>query len=243
MMSPTAQGGRPRPLTDRHGLVEELLRSAERDSKGRLHRPDDRPAPDVPAPVRRPGHWTAGLVTDVTHMRRAVHQFDDLHFSVDALLTVAGEARQADTQLWGSEVKAGRSIDLVALAWRVDSLSPGAYNVSDTLQLVPVPTRGSGLPSPREFVIQDEFAAAPVILFAGGNLEAALAAHGVHGHRLLASRAAASLHTAWLTTVALGGYGCLFGGVVDAAVRAATGADGHRRSLVIGAALGLPGSA
>jgi hypothetical protein len=130
----------------------------------------------------------------------------------------------------------------VLAAWDVVGLAPGRYTVTPDLDLHPVPARADARPDarPREFVIQDEFAAAPAMVFAGGDLGAALAAHGLHGHRLLATRAAAALHTAWLVTVARGGEGCLFGGVVDAAVRAWAGADGHRRSLILGLALGYP---
>ena len=227
----------PAPLTDRSGLVRALLEQAVADSRARLGTAAAIPPPPV-TPGRR-ARWTPQIVAGVSHARRAVHQFDDLGYTADALLTVAGEARHADAELWAGEVGAGRAVELVALAWRVDGLTPGAYRVTSGLDLEPVVS--DRLPTPREFVIQHEFAAAPLMLLAGGDLAAALAAHGVHGHRLLAARAAAALHTAWLSTVALGGYGCLFGGVVDAAVRAGAGADGHRRSLVLGACLGLPG--
>jgi hypothetical protein len=231
----------PGCTTDRSTLVEDLLHRAVVDSRSRLGRRDGDDLRDVPRPDRRPEHWTPDLVAGVTHARRAVHQFDDLRCDLDQLLAVAGEARRADADLWGSEVAAGRPAELVALAWRVDGLPVGAYSVTPALDLAPVPAvPGARSITPREFVIQDEFAAAPVMLLAGGNLAAALAVHGVHGHRLLASRASTALHTSWLTAVALGGYGCLFGGVVDAAVRAWAGADGSRRSLVLGAALGFP---
>ena len=231
-----ASASAPTLITDRTALGPELLRGYRTDgaaaAPGRALRPPGR-QPSAPA-------WPRARVDQTIARRRAVHEFGDLDLRLDQLDDVVGQALAADRELWPTEVAAGLGVHLVLLAWRVPGLAAGAYAASpDGWSAVP-PLPGFAPPVPREFVIQREFAEAPALLLAGGDLGAGLRRHGLHGHRLLAVRAAAALHTAWLATVAGGGYGCFFGGVVDEAVRRYAGADGDRRSLVVGLALGFP---
>ena len=68
--------------------------------------------------------------------------------------------------------------------------------------------RVANLPDGRdaeELVMQREFADAPALLVITGNLAAALARHGSHGHRLLLTRAGAAGHAAWLAALRLAG--------------------------------------
>ena len=118
-------------VTDRSTLVEDLMQRAVVDSRGRLGTPYGDERAEGRRPERLPGRWTPNLVAGVTHARRAVHHFADLRCDVERLLAVAGEARHADADLWGGEARAGRPVELVALAWRVDGLPGGAYSANN----------------------------------------------------------------------------------------------------------------
>lgn len=233
----------PSPCFERTALVGELMREVRRSSAdlGRA----------LPAGTALPGQsaaggapWTPRKVLRVLGRRRAVHEFASLTCTADQLLRALAEGRSTDRALWPEDCR-DAPVELVVAAWRVADLPQGLYRLTADLDLRLLPARDgvTARPSARDFVIQAEFAETPAMVFAGGDLGAALRTYGQHGHRVLATRAAAALHTAWLTTVALGGHGCMFGGVVDAAVRDWAGADGHHRSLVVGAAFGyLPPS-
>lgn len=88
-----------------------------------------------------------------------------------------------------------------------------------------------------EMLMQLDLAAAPVLVLWHGDLDAALAAHGGSGYRLLLTRAGAAASTFLLHVQQNGGTGCLTDGLLPPLRHDVPPAG---RLALIGAAVGVP---
>lgn len=189
-------------------------------------------------PVALPPRQTAGLALEpVLQARVSMHVYGEGPLTLAETGTFLAAATAGDARDWGAERQAGADLDLVLLARHVTGLAPAMYQyVPRRHHLLPIghlPAAGAA-----ELVIQAEFARAPALLFAVGNLAAALERHGSHGHRQLLVRAGAVLHHAWLGALSLGLAGCIFAGLLPNALRDLAGTDGYTRMPLLALAVG-----
>ena len=210
-----------------------------------------RPPGPVAAGRRRPPH--RGPVTvlpapsaprsalgDVLPGRTAVRDYDRTPLAAADLSAVFAAADRMDARGWPGERAAGVDLELYCAAWRVTGVDTGLYRYRPGRSEL---CRVADLPDGREaeeLVMQREFAEAPALLVITGNLAAAVARHGSHGHRLLLTRAGAAGHAAWLAALRLGLVGTVFAGLLPSALRERAGADGYHRAALFAFAAGHP---
>jgi len=198
-------------------------------SAGAARKPAE-PAPaaaPVPLPAADP-EWTLSRALE---RRAAAYAYADAPVPAAKLHAVlrAG-ARDAEP-----------GVELHLFAWRVEGVAPGTYRFDPArgalvpLGPAPDPVRdGPGL------LLQAEFAGAAALVFAVGDLGAAVEAEGGAGHRRLLMRAGAALQRAWMHAAGSGLAGCIFAAFYRRAVHARLGVDGLTRVAAAALALGLP---
>lgn len=210
-----------------------------------------RPPAPVPAGLRRAPH-DGSLTTlpapaspraalhDVLPERSAIREYPPTPLSQADLSALFAAADRMDARGWAADRAAGVDLELYCAAWRVTGVSTGLYRyLPERSELC----RVANLPDGRdaeELVMQREFADAPALLVITGNLAAALARHGSHGHRLLLTRAGAAGHAAWLAALRLGLGGTVFAGLLPNVLRERAGADGYHRAALFAFAAGHP---
>lgn len=226
------------PSRDPVALTTEVLRRSRTDSWS--------PVAGAVAPVLAGAGLPAGLrrrpapgapVEEVLRSRVSVRHFAADPVGQDDLEAVLAAGAEVDRACWPGEWAAGNGLALVAVAWRVDDLAPGAYLLGDGLQRVgDVPTG----PAARRTVLQPEYADSPALCLVFGNLAAALERHGDHGYRQLLVRGGAAAHTGWLTALGRGLVGGVFAGFLADAARSFTGRSDATARQLLALALGRP---
>jgi hypothetical protein len=231
---------------DRLGLLGRLLTDTRLDAEAA-----GRPPAPVPAELRRApedGPLTAlpapaaprATLDDVLPVRAAVRDYAGTPLSGADLSAVFAAADRMDAGGWPAERAAGVDLELYCAAWRVTGVDTGLYRYQPRRSaLCRVASLPDG-PEAEELVMQQEFAQASALLVITGNLAAALARHGSHGHRLLLSRAGAAGHAAWLTALRLGLVGTVFAGLLPHVLRERAHADGYHRAALFAFAAGHP---
>jgi nitroreductase family protein len=210
-----------------------------------------RPPAPVAASLRRAPHDGApttlpapaaprAALHDVLPERTAIRDYDRTPLSGADLSALFAAADRMDTRGWAADRAAGVDLELYCAAWRVTGVDTGLYRYRPGRSEL---CRVADLPDGREaeeLVMQREFAEAPALLVITGNLAAAVARHGSHGHRLLLTRAGAAGHAAWLAALRLGLVGTVFAGLLPSALRERAGADGYHRAALFAFAAGHP---
>ena len=231
---------------DRLWLLDRLLTDTRLDAEAAV-----RPRTPVPAELRRApddGPLTAlpapssprGALDDVLLERTSVRDYAGTPLSAADLSALFAAADRMDADGWPGERDAGVDLELYCAAWRVTGVDTGLYRYLPGQSAL---CRVAGLPDgpeAEELVMQREFAQAAALLVITGNLAAALARHGSHGHRLLLTRAGAAGHAAWLTALRLGLVGTVFAGLLPHVLRERAGADGYHRAALFAFAAGHP---
>ncbi|MEV6847896.1 nitroreductase family protein [Actinoplanes sp. NPDC051411] len=227
-------------------MLNQLLADTRLDAEA-ARRP---PAP-VAAELRRPPH--RGPLTalpapssprsglhDVLPERTAVRDYAATPLSGADLSALFAAADRMDARGWPAERAAGVDLELYCAAWRVTGVDTGLYRYRpEQSELCRVANLPDG-PEAEELVMQEEFAKAAALVVITGNLAAALARHGSHGHRLLLARAGAAGHAAWLAALRLDLAGTVFAGLLPSVLRARAGADGYHRAALFAFAAGHP---
>ncbi|GIF12922.1 nitroreductase family protein [Actinoplanes teichomyceticus] len=240
------RSGEPDPAADRLRLLERLLSDTLLDAAAAA-----RPPAPVPAHLRRapddgpliglpePAAPHAAL-DDVLPGRSAAHEYAPTALTGAEVSALFAAADRMDARGWPAEREAGVDLELYCAAWRVTGVDTGLYRYRpERSGLCRVASLPDG-PQAEELVLQREFAQAAALLVITGNLAAALARHGSHGHRLLLSRAGAAGHAAWLTALRLDLVGTVFAGLLPHVLRERAGADGYHRAALFAFAVGHP---
>jgi hypothetical protein len=232
--------------SDRHALVDWLLADTQLNAEAA-----GRPRAPVPAYLRRApagGPLTAlpapasprAALADVLPGRTAVREYAQTPLTGPDLSAILAAADRMDASAWSGERAAGVDLEVYCAARRVTGVDPGFYRfLPQRSGLHRVASLPDG-PAAEDLVAQREFAQAPALLIIMGNLAAALARHGSHGHRLLLSRAGAAGHAAWLTALRLHLVGTVFTGLLPHVVWERAGVDGYHRAALFAFAAGHP---
>jgi Nitroreductase family len=179
------------------------------------------------------------LLDEALRQRAANRHFEDVPISLAAAATVLAAADRADLADWASERAANVPLILYLLAWRVEGLPSAIYrydgSAHELMKIGPTPTNAVD-----RLLRQPEFGSAAAFVEVAGNLAAALARHGSHGHRMLLVRAGAAAHRAWLAALSVGLAGCIFEGLLPIPFRAATGTNGYTSARLVSFAVGRP---
>jgi hypothetical protein len=201
-----------------------------------LRRPPHRgPLTTLPAPSS-----PRSALHDVLPGRTAVRDYAATPLSGADLSALFAAADRMDARGWPAERAAGVDLELYCAAWRVTGVDTGLYRYRpEGSELCRVANLPDG-PEAEELVMQEEFAKAAALVVITGNLAAALARHGSHGHRLLLSRAGAAGHAAWLAALRLDLAGTVFAGLLPSVLRERAGADGYHRAALFAFAAGHP---
>lgn len=227
-------------------LVDQLLADSQLDAEAAV-----RPRAPVPTHLRRApadGPLTALPVPaspranlgEVLPGRTAVRDYARSPLAGADLSAVLAAADRMDASAWSAERAAGVDLELYCAARRVSGVDPGFYRfVPQQSALHRVASLPDG-PQSADLAAQPEFAQAPALLVIMGNLAAALARHGSHGHRLLLSRAGAAGHAAWLTALRLHLVGTVFTGLLPHVIWERAGVDGYHRAALFAFAAGHP---
>jgi hypothetical protein len=197
--------------------------------------PHDGPLTRLPAPAA-----PRAALADVLPERTAVRDYAGTPVSGADLSALFAAADRMDARGWPAERAAGVDLELYCAAWRVTGVDTGLYRyLPEQSGLCRVADLPDG-PAAEELVMQREFAEAPALVVITGNLAAAVARHGSHGHRLLLARAGAAGHAAWLAALRLGLAGTVFAGLLPSVLRERAGADGYHRAALFAFAAGHP---
>src|SRR5579871_512224 len=187
------------------------------DSTGELSSP-------LPLPPARHGGEPVGRVLAA---RTSVRLYAPKPVSLDQIATMLACAHQGDMQDWPEEQCVGQVLTYRVLTWRAQDLAPGIYQYNPQSRTL---SFSHPAPSPSgtvELYVQEEFAAAPLVLWITGNLAAACARHGAFGHRELLLRAGAASHRVWMAAMGMGLAGTIVAGVIPGAARRLFGLDGY----------------
>ncbi|MEV0393965.1 nitroreductase family protein [Polymorphospora rubra] len=229
-------------MTSPAGLALALLRSF--DAAG----PPGDPLPALP-PLPAVGPPVAVPVADrpptdpltTLSRRRAVRQFAATPLRLPELGAAVAAGIAADRRDRPTEVDHDR-LEVLVVALRVDGLATGVHRYDAVARTVtpvlPLPDRDAGA----HLTAGREFAAAGAIVTVLGDIGSAVARRGAHGYRQLLTRAGAAAYAMWLDAVARDLTGCVFAGLVPAAVRRPLRCDGVRRQPLSAVALGNPHS-
>ena len=237
----------PVPVADeRIQLLQRLLTDTRLDAEAA-----GRPRLPVPAELRRapeggpltalpaPASPRSGL-DEVLPERASVRDYAGTPLAGADLSAILAAADRMDAGGWPAERAAGVDLELYCAAWRVTGVDTGLYRyLPQKSALCRVASLPDG-PQAEELVMQREFASAAALLVITGNLAAALARHGSHGHRLLLTRAGAAGHAAWLTALRLDLVGTVFAGLLPHVLRERAAADGYHRAALFAFAAGSP---
>ncbi|AEV84088.1 Putative nitroreductase [Actinoplanes sp. SE50] len=232
---------------DRQRLLEHLLADTRLDAAAAV-----RPLPEVPAQTAAapadgplitlpPPAAPRATLTATLADRSAARDFGRTPMAAADLCALLAAADTMDAGSWPGERAAGVDLEIHCAVWRVDGVPAGLYRyppAGDSLIRVADLPEG---PAAEELVMQREFAGAAAVVVLTGNLAAALARHGSHGHRLLLTRAGAAGHAAWLAAIRLGLVGSVFAGLLPHVLKELAGADGYRRAALFAFAAGHPG--
>ncbi|GAA1818732.1 hypothetical protein GCM10009682_44300 [Luedemannella flava] len=230
--------------TDPGGLLGSLLADTHLDARAAVgppaavpahlrRAPTDGPLTGLPAPAS-----PRVALDDALPGRTAVRDYAMTPLSAADLSAILTAADRIDADIWSAERAAGVDLDLYCATWRVTGLDTGLHRFGPQ---GPALHRVADLPAgaaAEDLVSQREFARAPALLVITGNLAAALARHGSHGHRLLLTRAGAAGHAAWLTALRLNLVGTVFAGLLPHVLRECAGADGYHRAALFAFAVG-----
>jgi hypothetical protein len=238
MMTPNVESAPAPAAEDRLWLLERLLADTQLDAVAAGRRipvpeelrraPEDGPLIALPAPAS-----PRAALNDVLPERTAVRDYADTPLSGEDLSAMLAAADRMDADGWPAEQTAGVDLELYCVAWRVTGVDTGLYRyLPQESALCRVASLPGGTEA-EELVMQEEFAHAAALLVITGNLAAALARHGSHGHRLLLSRAGAAGHAAWLTALRLDLVGTVFAGLLPHVLRERAGADGYHRAALL----------
>lgn len=226
-----------------HELATALLRSSQVEDAAALgtelplplHWPD---GPRTPLPTPEPEElrpWS-----DVLAERTSLRYFEDRPITAADLSSLLHAAVGSDREAYPAEVEAGLGLQLLAATRAVDGIAPALHVLVDDGQAL---QRIADLPqgdAAADLVLQREFADAALTVLVVGDLEAACARHGDHGHRSLLIRAGAAAHAVWLTAIARGLGGSVFAGALPGALRELAAVDGARRLQLFACAVGHP---
>nr|BFE72184.1 hypothetical protein GCM10020092_054850 [Actinoplanes digitatis] len=228
------------------GLLERLLADTRLDAAASA-----RPRHPVPAELRRapqdgpltelpPSAAPRAALDDVLLERTAVRDYAQTPLSAADLSAVLSAADRMDAGGWSAERAAGVDLELYCASWRVTGVDTGLYRyLPGRSALCRVASLPDG-PQAEELVIQREFARAAALVVITGNLAAALARNGSHGHRLLLTRAGAAGHAAWLAALRHDLVGTVFAGLLPHVLRERAAADGYHRAALFAFAVGRP---
>jgi nitroreductase len=231
---------------DRFRLLERLLADTRLDAEAAR-----RPRTPVPTELRRapdegpltelpPPSAPRAALDEMLLERTAVRDYADTPLSSADLSAILAAADRMDSGGWPQERAAGVDLELYCAAWRVTGVDTGLYRyLPRHSALCRVSSLPDG-PQAEELVMQREFASAAALVVITGNLAAALARHGSHGHRLLLSRAGAAGHAAWLAALRLDLVGTVFAGLLPHVLRERAAADGYHRAALFAFAAGSP---
>ncbi|MBT2365428.1 nitroreductase family protein [Streptomyces sp. ISL-10] len=215
------------PLIDINQLTEDLLHTGAAQPTGVFA------GPATPPPL--PGDPVQALRT-----RSAVRQWASGPMEVGTLARVLQYACEQDDRIWKPAFPTLPTPTAAVLARRVGGLPDGYYHYDPGREALV--RQAQPMPPAEELVLQLEFAQAPVLVLALGDLAQATGRHGASGHRLLLARGAALAHAMWLAALSRGAVGTVFAGVLNAAGRTELGIDGFHQAQLLGLALGEPRS-
>ncbi len=191
--------------------------------------------PALPLPTPTHGAYSVG---DVLAKRTSVRHYTPQPVRLDQLSTMLHFAAQGDRNDWPEEHSAGRGLNLVALAFRVEGVDPGAYGYDHQAHSMVALAEAITAENALELFVQNEFAAAPVVVWITGNLAASCAAYGAFGHRQLLLRAGAVAHRLSMAALATGLGGTIVAGVIPGAARRLLGLEGYRNASLLAFAAG-----
>jgi len=230
-----------------HDLALELMRSSRLDGSALRAGPRasaqptiERPAGNGDIVALRPVVQAGLDIEAVLRARASIRHYAPSALEKSELSAVLRAAAALDAKLYPGETAVGLGLELLVAAWRVDDVTPALYlsvDDGDALQHVAALPTGERA---EEVVLQREFAHAPALVVVLGNLAAAEARHGAHGHRLLLQRAGAAGHAGWLAAIAHGLDGTVFAGLLPDKLRALAGVDGSRRAQLLALSFGHP---
>jgi hypothetical protein len=245
-MTPRTEKRRAPAGDDRLRLLERLLTDTRLDAEA-ASRP---PAPIPPALRRAPrdGPLTAlpapaaprASLNDVLPERTSVRDYAATPLSGAELSAILTAANRMDDDGWPADRAAGVDLELYCAAWRVTGVEAGLYRYLPQRSALCRLARLPEGPQAEELVLQRDFAHAAALLIIAGNLAAALARHGDHGHRLLLCRAGAAGHAGSLTALRLGLVGTVFAGLLPHVLWERAAADGYHRAALFAFAAGHP---
>jgi SagB-type dehydrogenase family enzyme len=177
---------------------------------------------------------TGGMsVGEVLAHRKSIRHYAANPVSLNHVGCMLQYACQGDRTDWPEEHAAGQDLTFLAVAARIEGLSPGVYSYMQEVHALefsgPGPTVREGV----ELYVQAEFSSAPLAVWITGNLAAACARHGAFGHRQLLLRAGAAANRLWMAALGMGLEGCIVAGLVSGAARRWLGLDGYQRASLI----------
>lgn len=223
----------------------ELVRALLRESRS-PRPPLPRPVPERPGPALPDGGRTLPLpepreggrpLEQVLARRESVRRFAAAPVPLPAVAAALAAADGGDRRDWAAERTAGVGLTLLLVAWNVEGLPAAAYRYDGAahalVEIGPAPSAPAG-----SLLRQPEFATAGAVVEVAGDLAAAVARLGSHGHRLLLVRAGAAAHRAWLAALSADLAGCIFEGLLDAPLRESCAVDGWARARLVALALG-----
>lgn len=191
-------------------------------------------------PLPRPEPHDLRPWSEVLAARTSLRYFAQRAITAADVAAVLHAAVCSDTQAYPSEVRAGLGLQLLVATRAVDGITPALHVLVEdgwALQRIAELPRGEAA---ADLVLQREFADAALTVLVIGDLEAACARHGDHGHRSLLIRAGAAAHAVWLTAIARGLGGSVFAGALPGALRELAGVEGARRLQLFACAVGHP---
>jgi len=218
---------------DRLELTGELV-VASRLGASDLRKPAGLGAAAVAPRAALPEPGDPGALDALLRRRTSVRTWARTPLAQEEVRTVVRAAGDADARLWPGEAAAGQGLELLLVAWRVAGLAPGLYAGLGLERAGELPTG----PAAQELVLQVEYAEAPALVLVLGDLAAAEARHGCHGHRLALLRAGAAAHAGWLAALGAGLVGGVFAGLLPGPLRGLAGVDGASRAQLFALAIG-----
>lgn len=153
--------------------------------------------------------------------------------SFDQLSTMLSIAHEGDKRDWREEHEKGLPLTFMTIVRHAEGVRPGVYRYVAQDHTLCFSREALSAQDMTELFLQDEFAAAPLVVWIAGDLAGACAHHGSFGHRQLLLRAGAAGHRLWMAALGMGLQGTLISGLVPGAARRLLKMDGHRRASLL----------
>ncbi|HEX3683714.1 MAG TPA: SagB family peptide dehydrogenase [Bryobacteraceae bacterium] len=175
----------------------------------------------------------AGLsVGNVLGKRRSLREYADEPIGAGQLETMLYYAHSGDAAEWQEEHECGLQLTYLTLVRRVSGLKPAVYRYDPVRHALAYRRPALSRDETIELLVQGEYADAPLLIWIAGNLAAACARHGAHGHRQLLVRAGAAGNRLWMAALGAGLKGSILAGLIPGAARKLLSLDGYKKATL-----------